>query len=344
MSGPSPIEWTDATWNPIGGCSIKSPGCAPCYAQKLAGTRLKHHPLYAGTTTLVKGKPVFNGHLTAAPEDHPVWTWPVRWRGAPFPRLLKCDPCPPPQAELPYQSGWPSLIFVGDMSDLYHEDRVRAVQDRAVEGIVFSRHIGQFLTKRPGVMLDHVYSLAVSARWLTLEHPLFRGRPGFAPEATFENAIIPRLWLGTSAERQREFNERWPDLRVLAQMGFVVFISYEPAIGPLVLPDDFLALGRRAQVIAGGMSGSDPTPAHPGWFRAVRDQCKAAGVPFLFKQWGEYAPFDGHAFLQPRALRGEGFRSRTFPDGERVGRVGKKAAGRTLDGITYDEFPEVCAA
>jgi hypothetical protein len=71
MGYPTPIEWTDATRNPIGGCSIKSPGCSPWYAQKLAGTRLKNHPLYAGTTNTVRGKPVFNGHLMVSPDDHP---------------------------------------------------------------------------------------------------------------------------------------------------------------------------------------------------------------------------------------------------------------------------------
>src|SRR6185436_21098034 len=64
MGYPTGIEWTDATWNPIGGCSIASPGCINCYAQELAGTRLAHLPLYAGTTDLVKGKHVFNGKLT----------------------------------------------------------------------------------------------------------------------------------------------------------------------------------------------------------------------------------------------------------------------------------------
>lgn len=88
MADKSKIEWTDATWNPIGGCSIASPGCNNCYAQQLAGTRLKTHPLYAGTTTLQKGRPLFNGHLTAAPFESPVWQWPLRWRGAASPRRV----------------------------------------------------------------------------------------------------------------------------------------------------------------------------------------------------------------------------------------------------------------
>ena len=71
MAYPTGIEWTDATWNPIGGCDLASPGCINCYAQELAGTRLAHLPLYAGTTDIVKGKHVFNGKLTVAPDDAP---------------------------------------------------------------------------------------------------------------------------------------------------------------------------------------------------------------------------------------------------------------------------------
>ena len=142
MGAISGIEWTDATWNPIGACSIKSPGCIYCYAQGLAGTRLKHHALYAGTTDIVKDRPVFNGHLTAAPDDHPVWTWPMRWRGARNPRL---------------GPGKPSMIFVGDMSDLFHEDRPEETIDRVFDVMKLSpSHIFQVLTKRASRMLEYL--------------------------------------------------------------------------------------------------------------------------------------------------------------------------------------------
>src|SRR5574341_811905 len=109
MGYPTNIEWTDATWNPIGGCSIKSPGCINCYAMRIAGSgKLDYHPLYAGVTTMYKGKPVFNGKMTILPDDHPAWEWPLKWRGAKRPVM---------------GSGMPSLIFVGDMADLFHEDR-----------------------------------------------------------------------------------------------------------------------------------------------------------------------------------------------------------------------------
>ena len=342
MSHPTPFEWTDATWNPVGGCSIASPGCGPCYAQELAGTRLKHHPLYAGTTSLEKGRPIFNGTMTAAPDGADVWNWPLAWRGAKNPKL---------------GPGKPSLIFVADMSDVFHENRIQAVQDKVIEAIVFSRHFGQLLTKRPQRMHCYITSLFIGERWRReLHHPRLK-RPDFAPKATFGSAILPRLWLGISAERQREFDERWPHLRALAALGFTVFVSYEPAMGPLVLPADFLALGNRAQLIAGGCSGTRAWPPHPDWFRRVRDQCLPAGVAFFFKQWGEWAPAPAH-FSDLQSAQGTNCSPNVaWPDGtiawgnagqhggpgRAMHRVGKGAAGRLLDGIEHNGFPAIGA-
>jgi protein gp37 len=308
MPYPTDIEWTDATWNPIGGCSIASPGCGPCYAQKLAGGRLRNHPLYRGTTSIEKGRPIFNGTMTAAPDDADVWTWPLSWRGA-------TNPAQPPKLG----PGMPSLIFVADMSDLYHENRPRKYSDRIVSVARRSKHILQLLTKRPHLMALHFEEI-------------------FANTARDVRALYrSTLWLGTSAERQKEFDERWPHLRRLAELGFVVFISYEPAMGPLALPRDFLALGDRAQLIAGGCSGERAWPAHPDWFRRVRDDCADAGVPFFFKQWGEWAPEDQISVAVPIGTATRlGFYSAMY-------RVGKKAAGALLDGVEHRAFPRIAA-
>lgn len=317
MGYPTPIEWTDATWNPIGGCSVKSPGCKPCYAMQLAGTRLHKLPLYAGTTTRESGRPVFNGKMTEAPLAHPVWSWPVRWGGATKQRKLG--------------GGKPSLIFVGDMADLYHENRPRSAIERTLAGIIYTRHIGQLLTKRPELMAEHFEELHRTGRWYELEHPLY-DEPNFAPEATWQHCVVRRFWPGTSAERQREFDLRWRHLRRIADLGFTIFISYEPALGPLHLPADFLALGRRAQVIAGGVSGNWPFAPDPDWFRHVRDQCAGAGVPFFFKQWGEWAPdpLDSIKCGGPRFKK----MGSTW-----MMRAGKRDAGRLLDGREHNEFP-----
>jgi protein gp37 len=364
MGYPTPIEWCDATWNPVGGCSIESPGCKFCYAQDLAATRLSKHPLYAGTTSLASGRPVFNGVLTAAPGDHPVWTWPVSWKGAKQPLL---------------GPGMPSLIFVGDMSDLFHEDRPLGWVMRVWMAAYRTRHILQLLTKRPDVMLAFV------RRWMDVEggdieptlargpaetraaHGSGRGQlfadyldtmgappPGCA-FPTYDWMEGPRwwpsrpgnVWLGFSAERQQEFDERWPAMRELAALGFTIFCSWEPALGALVLPPDFLALGRRAQVIAGGESGGRlrrariPPPLSA--FRAVRDQCAAAGVAFFFKQWGDWAYAPEHMNFED-ALRWVRQRyseisTGGFSDGLVAYRAGKQQTGRLLDGRTYDGLP-----
>lgn len=306
MGYPTPIEWTDATWNPIGGCSIKSPACKPCYAMGLAGTRLKKHPLYKGTTDSDSGRPVFNGTMTAAKPDAHVWTWPLRWRGAKRPKL---------------GAGKRSLIFVGDMADLFHENRERAPIDKTVGTIVNSEHIGQLLTKRPKVMADYFEALPSRSRDWDCDSLL-----------DFMGHLPTSFWVGTSAERQKEFDDRWRDLRRLAELGFTVFISYEPAMGPLDLPKDFLELGRRAQVIAGGVSGRWPWRPQPNWFRSVRDQCAGAGVAFFFKQWGEHQPTDVFGVDEAKGDVCE--------DGQWFARVGKKAAGRLLDGREWNEFPQ----
>lgn len=315
MAGPSPIEWTDATWNPIGGCSIKSPGCINCYAQKLAGTRLAKLPLYAGTTTTVKGKPVFNGTLTAAPDDHPVWTWPLRWRGSPAAKA----------------EARRSRIFVGDMSDLFHEDRALRDIIRTVAVALLCQHDLQFLTKRP----DRMRALMLNAEFM---NTVDGAMDDIAPAHWHDREIDarggwpnPRLWLGFSAERQVEFDERWAFARDLAEAGWTVFVSIEPLLGPVALPPDFLALGRRVQVIVGGESGRDARPMNPQWARDIRDQCIATGVAYFHKQNGE--------FVSVSEVEGPGFHY-TFLDHRTVRRVGKKAAGRILDGRTWNEFPE----
>jgi protein gp37 len=244
MGYPTDIEWTDATWNPIGGCSIKSPACKNCYAQVIAGTRLTGHPMYAGVTSVVKGKSIFNGRMTIAASDHDVWLWPLKWRGAKRPRM---------------GIGMPSLIFVGDMSDLFHEDRPSSDIRRVTAVCAESKHISQLLTKRPDVMAYH-----------------FRRIERIEP--------LLNVWLGFSAERQQELDERWPHMRALAATGWTIFISIEPMLARVRLPRDFLALRGRAQVIVGGESGADRRETHPDWMRYVRDECLAAGVPYFTKQ------------------------------------------------------------
>jgi protein gp37 len=143
------------------------------------------------------------------------------------------------------------------------------------------------------------------------------------------------IWAGCTAEDQQAFNERVRHL--VAFSAAVRFISYEPALGPLDLDG---AAGIDAEdldlVICGGESGHGARPMHPDWARAVRDQCQRAGVAFHFKQWGEWAPAE-HV---PDASMSRLARASAWPDEQAMVPVGTKAAGRVLDGCTWDEMPE----
>ncbi|MFN4283472.1 MAG: phage Gp37/Gp68 family protein [Alphaproteobacteria bacterium] len=330
MGAETGIEWTDATWNPIGGCSIKSPGCANCYAMKIAGSgRLREHPLYNGVTSPSKAGPVFNGTLTALPDDHPTWTWPLRWRGSKTPKL---------------GPGKPSMIFVGDMSDLFHEDRPDAVIDRVFAVMALApQHIFQVLTKRADRMNDY---LSVRDTLLRIDDIVARMRRGIAPDPKPTWPLL-NVWLGVTAEDQERADERIPDL--LATPAAKRFISYEPALGPVSVWHPAIArkAGAAADaagidwIIAGGESGKDARPAHPDWFRTARDQCAAAGVPFFFKQWGEFSPQPCgpcSCIVGEHCLTAPGTVCADEPKAV-MRRVGKRRAGAMLDGRLHREFP-----
>jgi protein gp37 len=186
--------------------------------------------------------------------------------------------------------------------------------------------------------------------------------------ALIEDTWAPNVWLGTTAEDQRRADERIPHL--LAVPAVVRFLSCEPLLGPVDFHTVALRIsdavdpewrdGRRGEpivrvlgsdnycagidwVICGGESGPGARPMHPEWARSLRDQCASAGVPFFFKQWGEFKTIYentnvalGKSDRWLNLAGGHGFH------GERVvaaRRVGKKAAGRLLDGRAHDAFP-----
>ncbi len=182
----------------------------------------------------------------------------------------------------------PSRIFVCSMSDLFHDDvpdeflaRVFAV----FATIGMERHTFQILTKRPARMLRFVHTLPY---W-----------------------PLPNVWLGVTAENQARFDERWGYLAHTPAA--IRFVSYEPALGPLDLAEEFglyeydegkwaLKVGSRWAgspdwVIAGCESGPGRRPAEGNWFRTIRDQCIAAGVPFFYKQCED--PMTGKVISEP---------------------------------------------
>lgn len=203
----------------------------------------------------------------------------------------------------------PCRIFVNSMSDLFHE----ALPDEAIAEVWrvmvrANQHQYQILTKRSGRAL---YSL---------------------PRLVATFGAQPHIWLGFSAEDQPSFDARWEHARRWP-VGGVLFVSLEPLLGPIVLPDEFLRF-IRPWVIVGGESGHGARPLHPDWARSVMDQCQAAGAPFFFKQWGEWSDIR-HSYVAGDALDGK---VHHWDSGVSV-RVGKKVAGRLLDGREWNEFP-----
>jgi protein gp37 len=147
------------------------------------------------------------------------------------------------------------------------------------------------------------------------------------------------VWIGVTVEDQQRADERLPIL--LQFPAKCRFLSCEPLLEKVDLSK---WISRRQKslygidwVIAGGESGPNARPMLPGWARTLRDQCKAAEIPFHFKQWGHWSP------VKAKKITSSAVKS--FWD-DVIGREvfmeakGKKEAGRHLDGITWDELPQ----
>lgn len=302
----SSIEWTDMVWNPVTGCRKVSAGCKNCYAERIAGR--------------FWGERKFTD--VRCHEDR--LDDPLRWKK-------------------------PRRVFVNSMSDLFHED----VPDMFIEQVIqrmcdVDWHTFMVLTKRPRRMLEY---LTTKNNW----------------------GVLPNVWLGVSVENQQAADERIPLL--LQTPAAVRFVSCEPLLGPVELSFavrvDNGAYGYDALtgrhfpftlepqygskldwVIVGGESGPNARPMHPYWVRWLRDQCQAAGVPFFFKQWGAWLPNDSeygchnekanydrrHEILEiDGSFRATGDISDTSV---LVAKMGKQAAGRTIDGREWNEYPD----
>lgn len=341
MGDKTGIEWTDATWNPVRGCSRVSEGCRHCYAERVAARFSGAGQPYEGLAVMGRSGPRWTGQVRMV-EDKLLE--PLRWQK-------------------------PRRIFVNSMSDLFHEslevdDIVKVFAVMALA----QRHTFQVLTKRPERMAE---ILNDPAFWrdvdnIRLVNALRRGIdvPREMPWP------LPNVWLGTSVEDQRTADERIP---LLLQVPAVVrFISAEPLLGPVDLSPwvpfsgecycqeetsgcrPGLAEGCPETgihwVIVGGESGPHARPVDPDWARDLRDQCVESGTPYFFKQWGEWVPVPveenrrfagGECVIYNGRTSVEGGNVHLW-DGTRASlRVGKKHAGRLLDGREWSDFPDV---
>ncbi|MFJ6061639.1 DUF5131 family protein [Streptomyces tendae] len=276
MADHTTIEWTDRTWNPVTGCTKVSPGCDNCYAETIA-----HR--FSGSKAFPNGFDVTQHEARTSR--------PLRWKK-------------------------PARVFVNSMSDLFHADVPAEFIARVFAVMALTpQHTYQVLTKRPGRMRSLLSNRDFRALVDDHREQLHPGCGDFAWP-------LPNVWLGVSVE-----NQRWADIRIPALLetpAVVRFLSCEPLLGPLDLfgpivpgrgrpkltywldgrpgwgPDQTDDRGRVFQemtvgprldwVIVGGESGPKARAMHPEWARTIRDQCQQAGVPFFFKQWGEWGP------------------------------------------------------
>lgn len=313
MNGNTTIEWTDKTWNPVTGCTKVSQGCKHCYAERV---------------------------------------FPRPYPGRKFTDVQ----CHPERLEQPLRWKKPARIFVNSMSDLFHEDVPDSFIDQVFAVMALaSQHTFQVLTKRPRRMYE----------WMRNERSLHVVLQHWKNDQAGQNIWpLTNVWLGVSVENQETADERIPWL--LKTPAAVRFLSIEPLLSPVDLHRikdpkmsgiTFDALSKKGGialldghgidwVIVGGESGPDARPMHPDWARSIRDQCVAAGVPFFFKQWGNWAPMprvDEKTWSLTTSIAHPGPKNPetyTWPDGSYSANTGKKAAGRTLDSRVWDELPQ----
>lgn len=348
------IEWCDYTFNHVRGCTKVSEGCANCYADSLS----KRNP-----STLGIWGP--NGKRVVAAESY--WQQPLKWNkdaeAAGERRRVFCaslaDVFEDWDGEM--TRGNETLVWphAGSEVDGYWVKAsdgagdnpfvtIYDVQHRLFKLINATPHIDWLLlTKRP----DRIRQRIILHNW--------------------DRLPVRNLWLGTSVENQEQADKRISELLKCRDLSPVLFLSCEPLLGPVELttacdipadedgpnrigymvgPDDGvtgLSVTRSAAlknsidwVICGGESGPNARPMHPEWVRSLRDQCQAADVPFLFKQWGKWTPnedHDGPAYIEPAIPWADN------GDLCPMFNVGKKAAGRLLDDREWNEFPEVAS-
>lgn len=300
MSDGTKIEWTDASWNVINGCTVVSPGCTNCYAMRLAGTRLKHIDSRKGLTQDSKAGPVWTGEVRL---HEPALTDPLRWKR-------------------------PRRIFVCAHGDLFHEavpdewiDRVFAVMALAPQ------HTFQVLTKRPKRMREYMRDADRLGRVFAASKPMPHPKSAFEKRDEWPYLRqrwtwpLSNVWLGVSVEDQTRAEERIPLL--LDTPAAVRWVSAEPLLGPVNMAmlcvggneahlNPFEAryfkrntlggwdlgeatLGRLNWIVVGGESGHGARWMKNEWARLIVLQCRDAGVSVFVKQLSGMSGLSGRA-------------------------------------------------
>lgn len=303
------IEYGDRTWNPLTGCTVVSEGCKHCWAQAMA-KRLR-----------AMGRPEYQN----AVDEKGHWTGVITLVSE---RLKE-----------PYTWRRPQHVLVEYMGDLFHEAVPESYIRKVLEVMEETpQHTYQLLTKRPERMASALIQYS-------------NGSP-------LGNVIV-----GCTVENQRRADERLSAMRALFVDGWRTWVSYEPALGPVNwMGWDFLN-----QIVCGGESGKGARPMHPDWARATRGFCISNNIKFFFKQWGSWMPVvelyeedidevfeyadKWIADVEPNGSipvmiapdgknkKGGWHEYQPCPGSWIMAKVGKKAAGRSLDGVVWSEKP-----
>lgn len=326
------IEWADFTFNPWLGCSKVSPACKNCYAEG-----------WAKRSGLVQ----WGDRAERRRTSESYWRQPLKWNK---------------EAE---KSGERRRVFCASLADVF-EDRPELGEWRGelFKLIQTTPHLDWLLlTKRP----EHWEKHLNQAMWRFVSANDVEAIR-FANGWLTGSRIPSNIWIGTTVENQEQADKRIPELLKIPAR--VRFLSCEPLLGPLNLSEPGMGLHCEScidrlvhwcvdpvihWVIAGGESGANARPTHPRWFYDLSDQCKAAGVPFLFKQHGEFLSyaFGDMSANELSEYHQAGAKMITVDlDGRYLTeedddsnaslmvRVGKKAAGRRLAGREWNQFPE----
>ena len=300
--GTTGIEFATKTWNFLTGCFPMSEGCRNCWAER--GHEMRHKAYLEGKKLPAQyAKPfseiqVFPNRLTE----------PMHWRQ-------------------------PQRVFPCATSDIALAPETILDQAFAVMSLT-PQHFYMLITKRPDLL--HNYLVDPDCRTRVWNAKCDHGKPVTPMPWPLPNVIIM-----TTAENQEIADNRIPC--VLKSPAALRGVIIEPMLGPVnimaYLGGKFLTDIEKQTgsvtgldwVICGGESGPGARPMHPEWVWSLRDQCKAAGVPFLFKQFGEWLPFGQNTV--------EGKHHFGFDGDQGFWKVGKKAAGRLLDGHLWDQYP-----
>jgi protein gp37 len=308
MGKQTAIGWCHHTFNLVWGCQRVSPGCQHCYAETLA--KRWGHDVWGPAKTTER-------RVMSAT----YWKQPITWNDAAA------------------KAGVRERVFCSSMADVFEDHPTNNAERPKLWTVIEQTPCLDWLllTKRPE-NIDRML-----------------------PDDWLERFVgVPRnVWIGFTAEDQQRFDERWP---VVERIGMawnvpVLFCSAEPLLGPLdisnaasevdVGDEDRGPVWTRMLdwVICGGESGHSARPMHPDWARSLRDQCIAVEIPFFFKQWGAYAPIGWvHSGSRSTLVRPDGLICRDRSDlapsrNYEMCKVGAKAAGRLLDGRTWDDVP-----